>query len=164
SQGLLYKRFFGYALSIAMIYNNSREDALEIVNDGFMKVFSEIEKYDRSQPFKGWLRKIVINTSIDRLRKKRSQYLSLDHESEVLQMRDGNADAVSNLTAQDVLKLLNKLSDAQRVVFCLFEIEGFSHFEIAGQLHIPESSSRVLLTRAKKQLRELFPLYFNTEL
>lgn len=164
SQGTLYKLFFGYALSVAMIYNNRREDALEVVNDSFMKVFSEIDKFEKSQPFKWWLRKIVINTSIDRLRKRRNQYLSLDHEAEVLQVKDENADVVSRLAAEDVLKLLNGLPDTQRVVFCLYEIDGFSHREIAERLHLPESSSRVLLTRAKKQLRELFPLYFNTKL
>jgi RNA polymerase sigma factor (sigma-70 family) len=68
-QELLYKRFFGYALKVALIYNRNRDNALEIVNDSFVKVFKQIEKYDNSKPFKTWLNKIVVNTSIDRFRK-----------------------------------------------------------------------------------------------
>ena len=68
SQEMLYKRFFGYALRVALIHNRNRDNALEIVNDSFVKVFKQIGKYDISLPFKSWLSKIVINTSIDKFR------------------------------------------------------------------------------------------------
>jgi RNA polymerase sigma factor (sigma-70 family) len=158
SQEMLYKKFFGYALSVAMIYNNQRSDALEVVDDGFMKVFSEIEKFDISQPFKRWLRRIIINTSIDRLRRKHKNiFLS---ETESLQIQDNSPTIISHISAGDILILLNRLPHIHKVVFSLYEIEGFDHSEIAEKLSIPESSSRVYLTRAKKQLRELFQIYF----
>lgn len=161
SQEMLYKRFFGYALSVALIYNNRREEAIEIVNDAWLKVFSEIGKYDPSFPFKAWLRKIVINTAIDRFRRnfKGPSF----YDSEALLVPDENPGIISHLTAQDILELLNKLPDIHKMVFQLYELEGFNHEKIAVMLGIPESSSRVFLTRAKKKLRELFPVYFKMD-
>jgi RNA polymerase sigma factor (sigma-70 family) len=161
SQELLYKRFFGYALTIAMIYNSQRDEAMDVVNDSFVKVFSEIRKFDNTQPFKGWLRKVVINTTIDRYRKNNKKHLFCDIES--IELFDENPGIISNLTAQDILILLNKLPDIHKMVFQLYEIEGYSHEKIAEMLNIPESSSRVYLTRTKKKLRELFPVYFNID-
>ena len=160
SQEMLYKKFFGYALSVALMYSNQRNEALEVVDDSFVKVFSEIGKYNPSQPFLGWLRKIVINTSIDHFR--RNQKRNLMTVAETHQVHDETPNAISNLTARDILELLNHLPHDHKKVFCLYEVDGFSHEEIARQLDISESSSRVYLTRAKKQLRELFPVYFNT--
>jgi RNA polymerase sigma-70 factor (ECF subfamily) len=156
SQEILYKKFFGYALSVALIYNHHRSDALEVVNDSFVKVFSKIGKYDTSKSFPGWLRKIVVNTSIDYLRRnsKKHQFVEVDKQA----IKDETPNAINNLAAQDILEILNLLPHFHKTVFCLYEIEGFSHEEIAEQLGIPISSSRVYLTRAKKQLRELFPV------
>lgn len=153
-QELLFKKFFGYALSVALIYNHHRSDALEVVNDSFVKVFSKIGKYDTSKPFQGWLRKIVINTSIDKLRRN-----SKDHqfvEADKYPIEDETPTILSHLEVQDIIEILNKLPHFHKTVFCLYEIEGYSHDEIAEQLGIPSSSSRVYLTRAKQQLRELF--------
>ena len=66
---MLYKKFFGYALKVALIHNRNRDNALEIVNDSFVKIFNQIGRYDTSLPFKSWLSKIVVNTSIDKFRK-----------------------------------------------------------------------------------------------
>ncbi len=160
SQEMLYKRFFGYALSVAMIHNRNRDNALEIVNDSFVKVFDQIGRFDNSLSFKTWLNKIVINTSIDRFRKNNRNILYDDKETFLVP--DESPTIVNQLTAQDILRLLNLLPEIQRLVFSLYEIEGYSHEEIAGLLKIPENTSRVYLTRAKKRLRELFQMYFNT--
>jgi len=157
-QEILYKRFFGYALKVALIHNRDRENALEIVNDSFIKVFNQINKYDSSFPFRTWLGKIVVNTSIDRFRKNNR---NLNAEEETILVPDDAPGIITQLTAQDILKLLNLLPDIQRLVFNLFEIDGYNHEEISSILKIPENTSRVYLTRAKKRLRELFQLYFN---
>lgn len=161
SQEILYKKFFGYALSVALIYNHQRSDALEVVNDSFMKVFSKIGKYDTTKPFQGWLRKIVINSSIDHLRRnnRNNQFV----EPEKYPVPDETPGAIQHLAAEDIIKILNLLPHFHKTVFCLYELEGYSHEEIALQLGIPESSSRVYLTRAKKQLRELFPVNYLQE-
>ena len=160
SQEMLYKRFFGYALRVALVHNRNRDNALEIVNDSFVKVFNQIGRYNNSLPFKSWLSKIVVNTSIDRFRKNKRDF-QFD-EQETFLVPDESPNIVTQLTAQDILGLLNRLPEIQRMVFSLFEIEGYSHDEISSLLRIPENTSRVYLARAKKRLRELFQIYFNT--
>jgi RNA polymerase sigma-70 factor (ECF subfamily) len=155
---ILYKKFFGYALGVALIYNHQRSDALEVVNDSFVKVFSKIGKYDTSKPFKGWLRKIVINTSIDQLRRNHKDYQFVEPEKYAI--HDESPGIMGQLAAEDIIEILNQLPHFHKTVFCLYEIEGYSHEEIGEQLGIPVSSSRVYLTRAKKQLRELFPVNY----
>jgi RNA polymerase sigma-70 factor (ECF subfamily) len=160
SQELLYKRYFGYAFKVAMIYNRDRDNALEIVNDSFIKVFKSIGSYDNAVPFKIWLNKIVVNTSIDKFRKNAKNYLA--DEQETFLIPDNSPGVVTQLTAQDILRLLNQLPEIHRLVFNLYEIEGYSHDEISSLLRIPVNSSRVYLARSKKKLRELFRIFFNT--
>lgn len=157
---MLYKQFFGYAFNVAMIYTKQHDGAVEVVNDSFMKVFSDISSFNFSNTFKSWLRRIVINTAIDRFRKEHKHTYFKDSLS--LYIADETVDVISAITADDVLALLNKLPEIQKIIFVLYEIEGYNHEEIGEKLKIPASSSRVYLTRAKKKLRELFPLYFNT--
>ena len=160
SQEMLYKRFFGYALRVALIYNRNRENALEAVNDSFVKVFNQIDRYDNTMPFKSWLSKIVVNTSIDRFRKSKKE-IQFD-DKEVFFIPDESSNILTQLSADDILGLLNRLPEIHRMVFSLYEIEGYTHEEIASLLSIRENSSRVYLTRAKKRLRELFEMLFST--
>lgn len=159
-QEILYKHFFGYALSIGIRYIGDRNYAIEIVDDSFIKVFDKIGTFNKTMSFKAWLRKIVINTAIDKLReqqvynKKEKKLNGFD----VLHKSDNNTDCEVNL--QDLLSLLKKIQSRHRTVFNLFEIEGFNHKEIAELLNIPESSSRTNLTRAKKELRTLYKKHF----
>jgi RNA polymerase sigma-70 factor (ECF subfamily) len=111
-------------------------------------------------PFKSWLSKIVINTSIDKFRTN-NRNINYDTQETFL-VPDDSPGVVAQLAAKDILKLLNLLPDIQRLVFSLYEIEGYSHDEISALLRIPENTSRVYLARAKKRLRELFQIYFNT--
>lgn len=159
AQELLYKKYFGYALTVALLYSTDRNDAIEVVDDSFLKVFSEIKKFDISQPFKGWLRKIVINTAIDKFRKKNR---SIDFkETDSVAIQDTAPGPISCLTAQDIMMLLNCLPHTYKTVFCLYDIEGYSHDEIAAKLKISASSSRVYLTRARKQMQELYNKHIN---
>jgi RNA polymerase sigma-70 factor (ECF subfamily) len=154
AQEMLYKKYFGYALSVALLYSCNRNDAVEIVDDSFIKVFLQIKRYDRSSgSFKGWLRRIVINTAVDRFRRYNRPELA--GVTEAIPVSDDSPGIISQLTAKEIIDLLNYLPHIHKAVFCLYVIEGFSHTEIADRLKIPESSSRVYLTRAKKQLREL---------
>jgi RNA polymerase sigma factor (sigma-70 family) len=160
SQEMLYKRFFGYALKVALVHNRNRDNALEIVNDSFVKVFNQIGRYDTSLPFKNWLSKIVVNTSIDKFRTN-NRNINYDIEEAFL-VPDDSPGIVTQLTSEEILRLLNRLPEIQRMVFILNEIEGYSHDEISSLLRITENTSRVYLFRAKKRLRELFQIYFNT--
>jgi RNA polymerase sigma factor (sigma-70 family) len=151
-QEALYKRFYSYAMGISLRYSLNRDDALEVVNDGFIKVFNAIGSFNSDKPFKAWLRTIMVNTAIDRRRKdlKFQLHVELDHAVPVMA---GNT--ASNLDVQDILKLMRNLPPLQAAIFNLYEVDGYSHEEIAVLLSIPVSSSRVYLSRAKEKLRSL---------
>ncbi|MDB4921386.1 RNA polymerase sigma factor [Mucilaginibacter sp.] len=152
-QELLYKQFYGYAMGIGLRYSISRDDALEVVNDAFIKVFNNIKSYNSDRPFKAWLRTIIVNTAIDRRRKdlKFQLHVEIDNATPI----GTSINAVENLNVQDILKLMQRLPAMQLTVFNLYEIDGYSHDEIAKLLTIPESSSRVYLSRAKEKLRNI---------
>ncbi|HEY9168131.1 MAG TPA: RNA polymerase sigma factor [Lutibacter sp.] len=154
-QEKLYKHFYGYALSICRLYTYSDHEAVSILNDSFLKAFSSIQKkgYNNSIPFKNWLRRILINTAIDNYRKnaKHNNYLQIE-EAEHL---ENNTDTINDLTVEDIIKLLDFLPETHRMVFNLYEIQGYNHLEISSKLGISESTSRVFLTRAKRKLRVL---------
>ncbi|MEO1487456.1 MAG: RNA polymerase sigma factor [Bacteroidota bacterium] len=152
-QELLYKKFYGYVMAICMAYCSDRTIAQEVVDDTFIKVFESINSYDSNRPFKSWLRRIAVNCAIDELRrnKKHMNHLDITEYNGELP----NVDLVDTLTVQDIHKMLSELPELLKVVFNLYEIEGYSHREIAKLLDIGESSSRTYLVRAKKQLRRL---------
>ncbi len=150
---MLYKKYYGYGLGIAMRYSSSRDIAKEILSDSFLKAFTNLKSYTKSMPFKFWLRRILINTAIDcfRRNKHHREMLSVDALSEV-EFADNVFD---DMMAEEIIHLLQQLPDHFRIAFNLYEIEGFSHKEIAVRLNISESTSRSNLTRAKEKLREL---------
>jgi len=149
-QELLYKHFYGYAMGISLRYSFNRDDAMEVVNDAFIKVFNAINNYDSDKPFKAWLRTILVNTAIDRRRKDIKFQLNVDLENAMPAI---NASAIETLNVQDILKMMKELPSIQMAIFNLYEIDGYSHDEIAELLTIPASSSRVYLSRAKEKLR-----------
>ena len=159
AQETLYKAYFGYALSVALLYSNSRDEAVETVDDSFMKVFAEIARFDPTQSFKGWLRKIVINTAIDRIRRNSRNRLLQEELPDWIP--NDTPGVESSLSAGEIAAMLGNLPHIHKTVFCLFDIEGYSHEEISKKLKIPESTSRVYLTRARKRMRELYEYNFN---
>lgn len=158
---MLYKHYYSYAMSVCLRYSRSRDEALEILNDSFMKVFDKIELYQEKLSFKAWFRRIIINTSIDYYRKN----LKYQKHTEVEQA-EGHQQShtvIDQLSADDILALLGELPDQYRMVFNLYEIEGYAHKEIAEMLNIPEGTSRTVLTRAKKKLRALIQKHFDLQ-
>lgn len=160
---ILYKRFYGYLLAIALRYVKNREDAEELVNECFVKVFFKLHTFSGKsygvqyeKLFKGWLARICVNLSIDFLRKKKMM-LNLDDQPEY-ETAISPLDSSNNLLVEDIMKLMSKLSDIQRTIFNLYEVEGYSHEEIAEKLEIPASTSRTYLMRAKEHLKALYRL------
>ena len=152
-QEKLYKHFYGFAMGIALRYCLSKDDAMEVVNDGFIKVFNTIGTYDINKPFKAWLRTLMVNTAIDRRRKELKHQLNTDID-DAIGLSAGTY-IIENIQAQDILKLMDSLPGIQRTVFNLYEIDGYSHDEIGNMMAIPASTSMVYLTRAKEKLRKL---------
>lgn len=161
SKEMVYKSFYGYLMAVVLRYVGERNDAEELVNDTFIKVFKAIAQFnlpkkqeEHEKAFKGWISKIASRTAIDFLRTKKI-VIGLD---EIVEEQEpvNEVNVISALHVKDILKLVATLPETQKLVFNLYEIEGFSHEEIAKLLKIPESSSRVYLTRAKNKLRILY--------
>ncbi|MFO7824683.1 MAG: RNA polymerase sigma factor [Cyclobacterium sp.] len=148
----LYKHFYGYAMSIALRYSGSREEACEIVNDSFMKAFDKLEQFSPENSFKGWFRRILINTSVDYYRKNFKHYSAMNIEKAETETYDSNI--IDELSRADILRALGELPEILRVIFNMYEIEGYRHNEISEKLGIPASTCRTYLARAKEKLRE----------
>lgn len=157
----LYKQYYGYVMAVVLRYVKNAYDAEELVNECYMRVFANLESFkvsddDKSleKMFLGWMARIASNLSIDHLRAKKELTLVEDVNSFEYNMKPVNP--ATGLEVADIYKMLDQLPQIQRVIFNLYEIEGYSHEEIGKQLTIPESTSRTYLTRAKKQLREIY--------
>lgn len=157
----IYKQYYGYLMAVVLRYVKDSQDVEEIVNESFMRVFNRMNSFKTEgdiesleKLFLGWMARITANLSIDHLRAKKQITLIDDHsdfESFVKPVKPS-----VDLEVADILKLLEELPEIQRLIFNLFEVDGYSHEEIALQLGIPESTSRTYLTRAKKKLRTLY--------
>lgn len=165
SQSFLYKRFYGYMMAVSLRYVKNEMEAEDIVNESFVKIFKKLNNFEVLQnedalekSFKGWIARITVNTSIDKLRAQKVT-LDIDDINE-MDIQHNSVTISSNLEVNDIMKLLNKLPDIQRMIFNLYEIEGYSHEEISKQLNIPDSTCRTYLTRAKAKLRTLYQEQF----
>lgn len=161
SQELLYKQFYGYALSICFRYARDHDEAVAILNDGFLKIFTNIKNHNQEKSFKAWLRKIMINTALDHYRKQARQPYMDDLEM-VKQMPYGS-DIINNLTYEEILQLIQFLPTAYRAVFNLYVIDGYNHEEIAEMLDISSGTSKSNLAKARMHLRKLLQKYYNEE-
>jgi RNA polymerase sigma-70 factor (ECF subfamily) len=156
----LYQHFHGYALSICVSYAENKDDAVEIMNDGFLKVFRNLDKQREANALTGWLRKIMVNTAIDYYRK--NNHLKLNKPLEKARSQSsadyGDQSVYAQLSADEILKVVQQLPAPYRLVFNLYVIEGYSHREIAEKLEIAEGTSRSHLSEANSRLRELLTL------
>lgn len=126
-------------------------EAKEVVNDGFMKVFAKINQYQQDAPFKGWLRKIMINASIDQYRKE----LKHQHHAaiELAASSSVQAEAITRLSHEELMQLVQQLSPAYRTVFNLYVIDGYTHEEIGKLIGISSGTSKSNLMKARENLR-----------
>lgn len=153
SQKMLYKAFYGFSMSICLRYAGDRDEAAAIMNQGFFKVFTKIEAFDSSRPFKAWLGRIMMNTSIDHYRAKLKMAYADDLET--AENLDDGTYTDSNLNYQDLLGLIQRLPQAYRTVFNLFAIDGYTHEEIAEMLKINIGTSKSNLFKARQKLKQM---------
>jgi len=153
SQELLYKKLYGFAMNICLRYANNRYEAADVLNDGFFKAFTNIEKYDKSWPFKAWLSKIMYNASIDyyRTNLKWSQLVRLEKSD----IKVNEVSIEHKLDYEDLLLVIQRLPPTYRIVFNLYAIDGYSHEEIAEMLGITASTSRSNLHKARLKLQQM---------
>lgn len=160
SQSALYARFYGYGHSICHRYVSNATETIEVVNDGFLKVFNEIRHFKPQQvslenALKAWIRRIFINTSIDHLRKKKLKTFWLGENGDTQQWLSVPAQGLDRLSHQELLDMITRLSPAYRLVFNLFVIDGCTHEEIAKMLGISVGASKSNLARARANLQRM---------
>jgi len=152
-QKMLYKAFYGFGMAICLRYAGNRDEAAEILNQGFYKVFKNIERYDSTRPFKAWLGKIMMNVSIDHYRANLK--MAYTEDLEVAEGVSDNDYPDRNLNYNDLLAMVQKLPQAYRTVFNLFAIDGYSHDEIGEMLNINAGTSKSNLFKARQKLKQM---------
>jgi RNA polymerase sigma-70 factor (ECF subfamily) len=156
----MYTSFYGYAMSVCDRYTNNQDDAVEILNDGFLKVFKEIHRYqpayaDVVGSFMGWLRKIMVYTAIDHFRRNQKHRFTADIDNGIIQIASAGEDALDRISYDEIIRSIQKVTPGYWTVFNLFVIEGFSHEEIAEKLDISVGTSKSNLSKARKQLQKI---------
>jgi RNA polymerase sigma-70 factor (ECF subfamily) len=153
----LYQLFYQYTLKVGLNYASSLDEAREIVNDVFLKVFSKIDHYDSEQPFKPWINRITVFTAIDYYRKNIKNQLQTDELETVAELGDPS-DTIARISADELRDLVQQLSPAYRAAINLYAIEGYDHNEIAAMLGISVGASKSNLFKARAKLKMLLLL------
>jgi RNA polymerase sigma-70 factor (ECF subfamily) len=149
----LYKRFASKMYGVCLRYVANTDDANDILQEGFIKVYKNLDKFRREGSFEGWVRRIFVNTAIEQFRKKVKLY-NVDEVQENT-LEDKELTALDLLATKDIINIVNELSPGYKAVFNLHVIEGFSHKEIAEVLGITEGTSKSQLARAKGVLKKI---------
>jgi RNA polymerase sigma-70 factor (ECF subfamily) len=152
AQKRLYERYFGKMMGVCMRYASHREQATEILNMAFLKVFDSIKKFaDKGGNLEAWIYRIVVNTAIDYLRSEmRHQHSDIEKSVYV----EDTGDVLADLSAEQILEMVNELTPAYRAVFNLYVVEGYNHAEIGEMLGISEGTSKSNLAKARARLQE----------
>ena len=152
-QQMLYNMFASKMFSVCLRYANEYNSAQDLLQEGFVKVFKNVEKFRGEGSFEGWVRRIFVNTAIEHYRKQVNLYALHDTEARGYEFYEENA--LETLKQEDIMKMIQKLSDGYRTVFNLYVIEGFSHKEIGGMMGISEGTSKSQLARARYLLQRM---------
>ncbi|EJX01551.1 RNA polymerase ECF-type sigma factor [gut metagenome] len=153
AQKELYELYSRKMMGVCLRYVNDRETARDLLQDGFVKIFTSIGSYSGIGSFEGWMRKIFVNCALEYLRKSDvlKEATDLDNTAELI---DTDSSAISDISAAELMNMVKELPAGFRTVFNLFAIEGYSHKEISEMLNITDSTSRSQYTRAKQLLQK----------
>jgi RNA polymerase sigma factor (sigma-70 family) len=150
AQEQLFAQHSPKMLGVCRQYVKDLHHAEDLMLQGFLKVFTNLQKFKNEGSFEGWIRRIMVNTCLSYLRKK--NLVDLSDEDYVF--NDAATESLENTSVEDIQKLIDKLPNGYKMVFNLFAIEGYKHSEIAAQLDISESTSKSQLFKARKLLQE----------
>ena len=158
SQRKVYELYYSKMMAICLRYAKNEDEAKDILQDGFIKVFEKIDKYGFEGSFEGWLRRIIVNTAIDTYRKNKREYslneAMVKDENTTVDFEETTS-RYESLSVKDVVNSMQKLSPAYRTVFNLYVMEGMTHKEIADELNISEGTSKSNLAKAKLNIRKI---------
>ncbi len=167
AQYKMYKQCFPILMSICMRYKRDEDEALEVLNVGFLKILTKLDKYRPEVPFEAWIRRIMINTVIDEFRKNRKVRELIDYtDFEDTSFYDENYfdlnQADKQFDAEQLEEMIKKLPAVSQKVFNLYAIDGYKHKEIGEMLGISEGTSKWHLSSARKKLRDMIYAALNT--
>jgi RNA polymerase sigma-70 factor (ECF subfamily) len=157
----LYNRFAPKMYAVCLRYAGNSEEAEDILQEGFIKVFKKIESFRREGSFEGWIRRIFVNTAIEHFRRK--TYLQPITEKEESTVETKYLSVLDNLAEKDIINLVQQLSPGYRTVFNMYVVEGYTHKQISELLGISEGTSKSQLSRAKIILQELVKKYIDKQ-
>jgi RNA polymerase sigma-70 factor, ECF subfamily len=167
AQKYLYKMFSPKLFALACRYMSNKEDAKDILQESFIKIFENLSSFKRNGSFEGWLKRIVVNTALSKY--KKNQKNIIHYSSEINESNDIGDDETQEetnsfmqLDEQTILMHIQQLPEEYRIVFNLAGIEGLSHKEISGLLGIKEETSRIRLLRARKKLMSALSVIHTT--
>ena len=148
-QELLYRRFAGKLYAVSLQYSGNDEEARDILQEGFIKIFANLGQYKNEGSFEGWMRRVIVNTALEKYRSKHNLYRVDDIDSIVELESEPYNDDYAGLQAFDLLNLIRELPPKYRMVFTLYAIEGYSHKEVSSMMNISEGTSKSNLSRAR---------------
>lgn len=157
----LYRRFSSRMYAVCLRYAGKAEEAEDILQEGFIKVFKKLDSYRGDGSFDGWVRRIFVNTAIEHFRRKK--YLMPVTEKEENTIEGKSISVLDDLAARDIMALVQELSPGYRTVFNMYVVEGYTHKEIADMLGISEGTSKSQLSRAKVILQEMVKKFLNSD-
>ena len=152
AQKELFDKYSPKMMGVCLRYMKNKEQAEDALQDGFVKVFSKLNLYKGKGSLEGWVRRVLVNTCLDQIRKKVKLNMNVSMD-EVEYMIEHNGYIIEGLSAKDLLEMVNSMPDGYRVVFNMFAIEGYSHKEIAKELGVSENTSKTQYLRARGYLR-----------
>ncbi len=158
SQRRIYEMFYSKMMAICIRYAKNEDDAKDILQDGFIKVFEKIDRYGFEGSFEGWLRRIIVNTAIDTYRRKKRETSlneNLVKSEDVEYDFEDTVDKYKGISISDIVESMHQLSPAYRTVFNLYIMDGLTHKEIAIKLNISEGTSKSNLAKAKANIKKI---------
>ncbi len=156
AQKALYQQFSRKMMSICMRYAHNRDQAQDMLQDGFVKVFQKIDHYRGEGPLGGWIARTMVNTALDHIRRNKMFDHSLDL-TEAEHLHQGDETVLTGMSTDELMDLIQSLPTGYRTVFNLFVIEGYAHKEIADMLGVSENTSKSQFMKARAYLRKLLP-------
>lgn len=154
AQRVLYDLFKGKLMGLCRRYADSREEAQDVLQESFIKIFTKIHQLDTSESLEPWMKSIVVRTAIDHYHKQKAREIIFDRIDEKTVQVEGHSGSFHTITDEFLIQIINALPAGCRIVFNLFAVEGYSHAEIAEMLGITEGTSRSQYHYAKALLKE----------
>jgi RNA polymerase sigma factor (sigma-70 family) len=153
AQYALYKQYSRLMMTVCLRYTNNKNEAEDVMQEGFVKVFSKLDQWENKGPLGGWIRSIMVNTALSHYRKHRKVSYTEDVD-QLTNVDNAEAGVVSAMSAAELLVLIGSMPPGYKMVFNLFAIEGYGHKEIADMLEISENTSKTQFLKARAWLQK----------